>query len=96
MNIDKAGQLGDFDTITREEYHRVNGTTPAVVVACLECGGLLSEIQIRRGGKFCTQRCSGNYNAPAADETQDRGSHQPARGMGSPGLHRDARRDDGG
>jgi len=64
MSIDKAGQLGDFDTITREEYHRVNGNgTVPVTPTCLECGKELTPVQIKRGGKFCSQRCSGTHNA---------------------------------
>ncbi len=64
MAIDKAAQLGDFDTITREEYHRINGNgTAPGTPGCLECGKELTEVQIKRGGKFCSHRCGGAYNA---------------------------------
>lgn len=62
-SIDKGGQLGEFDTITREQYRRTNGTDAPPPVTCLECAKPLTEVQIKRGGQFCTQRCSGNYNA---------------------------------
>lgn len=69
MAIDKVSQLGDFDTITREAYRRLSSApTPAPVplkapAACIECGTPLTEVQIRRGGRFCSQRCSGMHNA---------------------------------
>lgn len=61
MAIDTGPQLGDYDTITREEYHRANGAAPAT--CCLECGKELTDIQVKRGGRFCSQRCSGVHNA---------------------------------
>lgn len=64
MAIDKAGQLGDFDTITREQYRRINGVDPATdPVICLECPTPLTPVQIKRGGKFCSSRCGGIYNS---------------------------------
>lgn len=68
MAIDKGHQLGDYDTITREQYRRANGTATAngaqaAADRCLECGKPLTAVQIRRGGKFCSQRCSGTHNA---------------------------------
>ena len=67
MSIDKGPQLGDFDTITREEYRRVNGTGP-VPSTCAECGDPLSSVQVKRGGRFCSLRCSGAHNARIGNE----------------------------
>lgn len=63
LTIDKTSQLGEFDTITREEYRRINGAAPAAEPSCLECGEALTPVQIKRGGKFCSSRCGGTYNA---------------------------------
>lgn len=60
--IDKTGQFADPDTITREEYRRVHGTTPAAVIlptGCLECGAPLTINQLRNRGRFCSHRCAG-------------------------------------
>jgi hypothetical protein len=76
MAIDTAAQLGEYDTITREQYRRANGTAAANGAQapadhCLECGKPLTDVQIKRGGKFCCHRCGGAYNArqPAKPKT---------------------------
>lgn len=49
---DKVTQLGEHDTITRQEWRRLRGL-------CEECGADLKPNQVERGGRFCTPRCSG-------------------------------------
>lgn len=69
MAIDKAPQLGDYDTITREQYRRVNGGAQTPAGCCLECGTPLTDVQFKRGRKFCSQRCSGTHNARIGNTT---------------------------
>lgn len=71
MSIDKGPQLGDYDTITREQYRRVNGASNGAAAsrACLECGTALTIVQVKRGGRFCSLRCSGTHNARIGNET---------------------------
>lgn len=60
--VDQTNQYGDGETFTREEYRRLNGTGP-VPSTCAECGKDLTEIQVKRGGKFYSSQCAGAFNA---------------------------------
>lgn len=91
MSIDMSIDIGDFDTFTREEYRRANGNSSPVPSQCRECGEPLTSIQIKRGGKFCSSRCGGKYNArvPAKAKTpnsQPEGRDIPAPTVGGSGA----------
>lgn len=62
MSISQLEEHPDGETFTREEYYRVNGLGP-VPSKCRECGQPLTSVQVKRGGKFCSSRCGGMFNA---------------------------------
>lgn len=78
MSLSHLEEHPGGETFTREEYYRVNGLGP-VPSKCRECGTPLTSVQVKRGGKFCSSRCGGKWNAkiPAKPRPTEAPTSQP-------------------
>lgn len=61
-------QFDNGGTITREAFRRIRSSSATPVPAepwpaCVECSTPLSAVQVKRGGRFCSLKCSGAHNA---------------------------------